>query len=250
MRWLCFLLASAAATAGAAAQTAPAKTLRFDLAAIPATRDSFLFFLRGAPRGYAVWQYETRALEMGQELLYTARSEFKPIEEERLRVVLNRLTGEPISSFHHIDLFNPNSDTVMVEHDLDVTGGGVTGRRRVGTRDGDVRVLPVSHTLPPGAVWSNYVLYAAAVTNLAPGDALAVPAYREFADSLVTLTLAAGRPTSIEVPAGRFDVLPITSGDFVLYVTRTTPRRVVKGETVDKAFSFELAGSRKPIPVP
>src|SRR3989442_4882401 len=90
MRWLCFLLASAAATAGAVAQTAPAKTLRFDLAAIPATRDSFLFFLRGAPRGYAVWPYETPALGMSQEVLYTAHYEFKPIQEEPLPVVLER----------------------------------------------------------------------------------------------------------------------------------------------------------------
>src|SRR5215470_1631169 len=110
MRWPCFpLLASSFLALGANAQTAGsiAKPLHFDVASVPATRDSFVFHLRGQERGWAVWQYEIRRLEMTQELVYTAQSEFKPIEEEQLRVVVNRLTGEPISTFHHIDLFSP-----------------------------------------------------------------------------------------------------------------------------------------------
>src|SRR5438552_4895580 len=167
MRWLCFLLLAspAAAQARAAAPAPPAspapKALRFDLAAIPATRDSFVFFLKGAERGYAVWQYEIRQLETIQEILYTAHSEFRPVEEERLRVVLNRLTGEPIATFHHIDLFSPTSDTVMVEHDLDVKRGEVEGRRRVGRRTGDVQIMPGPKPLPARAVRSSHVLYGA-----------------------------------------------------------------------------------------
>src|SRR5689334_13314688 len=111
MRWLYFLLL--ASPAAAAGQTARSKPLRFDLTAVPATRDSFVFRLGGQARGWAVRQYEIRTLEMTQELIYTWSSEFQPTEEERLKVVLNRLTGDPISTFHHIDLFAPQSDTVM-----------------------------------------------------------------------------------------------------------------------------------------
>src|SRR5687767_14968644 len=103
MRWLCFLLLANPPLPLPSPAWAQTKPLRFDLAAIPATRDSFVFIFRGDQRGYAVWQYEIRKLEMTQEILYTAHSEFLPIEQERLRVVLNRLTGEPISTFHHID---------------------------------------------------------------------------------------------------------------------------------------------------
>src|SRR5437899_8574165 len=136
MRWLCFLLL--ANPYPLAAQASP-KPLRFDLESLTAKRDSVVFFLRGAERGYAVWQYEIRPLEMTQRILYTARSEFRPVEQESLRVVLNRLTGEPIATFHHIDLFSPTSDTIMVEHDLEVNRGEIGGRRRVGTRDGEVK---------------------------------------------------------------------------------------------------------------
>src|SRR5436853_3812497 len=158
MRWLCFLLlASPSLTPAAIAQTSGTspKSLQFDLAQVPATRDSFVFRLRGEERGWAVWQYEIRPLEMTQELVYTATSEFRPIEEERLRVVVNRLTGQPISTFHHIDLFSPRSDTVMVEHDLEGKRGEIAGRRPVATRSGGVTTVPVGRPVAPGTALSD-----------------------------------------------------------------------------------------------
>jgi hypothetical protein len=252
MRWLCFLLLASFSPAAAIAQTSgpSPKSLQFDLSAVPATRDSFVFRLRGEERGWAVWQYEIRRRETTQQLVYTATSEFRPVEEERLRVVLDRLTGRPISTFHHIDLFSPQSDTVMVEHDLEVTRGEISGRRRVGTKSGGVKIVPVSRPFAPGTVLSDYVFIAGAVTNAVTGDSLAVPAYKEFDDSLVTLRFVAESPATIEVPAGRFDVLPLVSGGFRIYVSRTAPRRVVKGETLGGAFSFELAHSGPVVPTP
>jgi hypothetical protein len=247
MRWLCSLLL----TSSLAAQTRdPQKPLRFDLTDLTPRRDSFVFVFRGAERGYAVWQYEVRQLETTQQILYTAHSEFRPVEEERLRVVLNRLTGEPIATFHHIDLFSPTSDTVMVEHDLDVKSGEIAGRRRVGTRSGAVQIIPVSRPLPRGAVLSDYIFIAAAVTNAASGDSLAIPAYSEFGDSIMTLSFVALAPVTIEVPAGRFEVLPLRSGGFRVFIARTGVRRVVKGETLDGQFSFQLAGTGPVVPSP
>src|SRR3989454_5896616 len=147
MRGLCFLLL--ANPYPLAAQASP-KPLRFDLEGLTAKRDSFVFFLRGAERGYAVWQYEIRPLEMTQRILYTARSEFRPVEQESLRVVLNRLTGEPIATFHHIDLFSPTSDTIMVEHDLEVKRGEIGGRRPGGTRRGGGEIISPRPPPPPG----------------------------------------------------------------------------------------------------
>ena len=247
MRWICSLLL---ASSLAAQSRDPPKPLRFALTDLVARRDSFVFIFRGAERGYAVWQYEVRQLEMTQQLLYTAHSEFRPVEEEQMRVVLNRLTGEPIATFHHIDLFSPTSDTVMVEHDLDVKGGEIAGRRRVGTRSGAVQIIPVSRALPRGAVLSDYIFIAAAVTNAVPGDSLAIPAYSEFGDSIATLSFVALPPVTIAVPAGRFEVLPLRSGAFRVFIARTGVRRVVKGETLDGEFSFQLAGTGPVVPSP
>lgn len=249
MRWLCFLLLLSPAAARGQTTAAAPKPVRFDFGDLPATRDSFVFRLQGENRGWAVWQYEIKTLEMTQELIYTASSEFQPVEEEHLKVVVNRQTGEPISTFHHIDVFSPQSDTVMMEHDLEVKRGEIAGRRRIGTKNGEVKIVPVSHAFPRGTVLGDYYLFASAATDAAPGDSLAVAAYKEFADSLTTLSIIAEPPTTIEVPAGRFDVLPLRSGGFRIYTTRV-PRRVIKGETLDGAFSFELVHSGPVVPTP
>jgi hypothetical protein len=241
MRWLCFLLVSPAL-----AQTRAVKPLRFDYSAFPATRDSFVYFVNRQAGGFAVWQYEQ--LDSVQQVVYTQYSELQPVEEEQTRVVLNRATGEPISSSYHLDLFSPASDTIVLEHDLSMKQGSVEGRRRARTKDRKVHDVPVHRAVPPGTVWFQYALYAAAVTNAAPGDSLTCAAYSEATDSLTTLTFVAGQPTTIKVPAGEFDVLPLRSGGFRLYVTRAAPRRVVKGETLDRRFSFDLVSSAPVVP--
>ena len=246
MRWLSSLLVVSSAAAAQSTPGRAAKPLRFDFALIAETRDSFVFHVRGEERGWAVWQYELRSDEMGQELLYTARSELRPVEAESLRIVVNRLTGAPVASFQRLDFFAPGSDTVELEHDLDVRSGAITGRRRARTRSGEVRMTPVNRTLAAGTVWNNYAFFAASVVQASPGDSLVGRAYAEFADSLRPLVVVAEAFTTVTVPAGRYEVLPLTANGFRLYVTRTAPRRVVKGETLDGVFNFELAGSGLP----
>ncbi len=228
MPWLCFLLASAAV------QTA--KPLRFDLAALAAARDSFAFYLNGEERGQAVWQYEIQ----GDQLVFTATSELRPADAESVRVVMDRRTGAPVSSFHRIAVFNPQSDTVLVEHDLRVRQGRVEGTRRVGLRDGQVTAHSVRTPLPSGAVWSDYGLLAAPVAIAVPGDVLTGRAYSEFGDSIATLSLVAEPPATVTVPAGTFETVPLRSPVLRVYVTRSAPRRVVKGESLDGVFRFEL----------
>src|SRR5437868_14411396 len=96
MRWLCFLLL--ASPGAAAAQGTASQSLRFDLAAVPATRASFVFHFRGQERGWAAWQFEIRPPEPTQQLVYTARSEFRPVVGERLRLVIDRLSGLALST--------------------------------------------------------------------------------------------------------------------------------------------------------
>ena len=245
MRCLCFLLLLASP---ARAQERAVKPLRFDATAIPATRDSFLFLVDRVQRGYAVWQYEVRKSDQGEQVVYTQFSEMQPLEQEEQRVVVDRATGRPLSYFYHLEMFSPASDTILVEVDVAVKQGVVEGRRSASLKGGRTQTTPVRRPLPEDVVFGSYELFAAAVTNANPGETLTVPAYRETHDSLITLKMVAGQPTSVRVPAGRFDVLPLSSGDFRVYVTRVAPRRVVKGETSDGRFSFELARSGPVIP--
>jgi hypothetical protein len=228
MLWLCFLLVSTAI------QTP--KPLRFDVAVLPAARDSFAFYLNGEERGQAVWRYDIQ----GDQLVFTATSELRPADAESLRVVIDRRSGAPVSSFHRIAIFNPQSDTVLMEHDLLVRQGRVEGTRRVGLRDGRVTTRPVRTSLPAGVVWSDYGLLAAAAAIAAPGDVVTGRAYSEFGDSLTTLRLVAEAPATVTVPAGSFETVPLRSAVARVFVTRTSPRRLVKGESLDGVFRFEL----------
>ncbi|MGH7567585.1 MAG: hypothetical protein ACREL9_01250 [Gemmatimonadales bacterium] len=238
MRWLCFLLAGSAA-----AQTVPAKPLRFDLTAIPETRDSFVYRIGGREAGYVVYQYEIVSRETGQEIVFTEEVRLGTAFRERSRVVMDRLTGEPVASFQRLEFGNPASDTAAVEHDLDVKRSAIEGRRRVERRSGDVRIIPVSGKLPRGAVWSRYGFIAAAVTNALPGDSLTINAFDELGDSLRTLTLVAEPPVTLELPAGRFDVLPLRVSGGRVYVTRAAPRRIVKLEVLGQPLVSELVAS-------
>jgi len=244
MRCLYFLLLASPTLA----QTRAPKTLRFDLTALPTTRDSFVFLLDRKEAGFAVWQYETRSTGTGETVVFTQHSELQPLEQEEQRMVMDRATARPLSFYYHLELFSPASDTLLVEVELNVKNGTVDGHRLVNTKSGRAEEVAVHRALPPEAVWSALEFYGAAVTNAEPGESLAVPAYRETRDSITMLRFVAGEPATIQVRAGRFQVLPLRSGDLRLYVTRVPPRRVVKGETSDGRFSFELAGIAAVVP--
>src|SRR5256886_9116372 len=88
MRWLCFLLL--ASPGAAAAQGTASQSLRFDLAAVPATRDSFVFHFRGQERGWAVWQFEIRPLETTQQRSEEHTSEFQSQSNIVCRLLLEK----------------------------------------------------------------------------------------------------------------------------------------------------------------
>jgi hypothetical protein len=245
MRWLCFLLATDAL---AQAPRPAARPLRFDLAALPVTRDSFVFRVRGEERGWAVWQYEVKSVETGQQVVFTVESKLEPADSEHLRVVADRLTGAPLSLFHHVEAFVPQRDTVMVEHDLAVRDSRVEGRRRAASRKAGVTIAPIHVQLPAGAVWSNYQWFAAPGLAVSAGDSLVGKGYSEFGDSVETIMVVAEAVRTIQVPAGQFVVLPLVAGGMRIYVSHTAPRRVIKGETPDGTFTFELVHSGPPVP--
>ena len=180
-------------------------------------------------------------------MVFTVESVLQPTDSEHLRVVADRLTGAPVSLVHHVELFAPQSDTVMVEHDLDVRDGRVEGRRRAAGRKAGVTIAPIHVQLPAGVAWSNYQWFAAPGLAVAPGDTLRGRGYTEFGDSIETYQVVAEALRTIQVPAGQFAVLPLVTGGLRVYVSRTAPRRVVKGETPDGAFTFELVHSGPPV---
>jgi len=239
MRWLCFLLGSPLA----AQATPAARSLRFDLRAIPETRDSFALLSAGREAGYVVVQYEIRSLEMGEVLVFTEEVGIGATFRERARVTMNRVTGAPLSSYQRLEFSGPQADTTGIEHDLEVKGAEVQGRRRVERRNGDVAITPVYVPLPAGAVWSRYGFYAAPAVTLASGDSAVVPGYVEFGDSLAPLWAVGEAPTTITVRGTSWEVVPLRLSGARMYVSRKAPRRIVRIEAIGRPLVSELTGS-------
>src|SRR3989442_5452955 len=102
MPWLCFLLVNTTVVQGAPPLPgAGAKPLRFDVAALAETRDSFVFRVRGEERGWAVWQYEHRT----DVIVFTAVSELRPPETERPRGSPQPRTCAPPAAVHPVQVF-------------------------------------------------------------------------------------------------------------------------------------------------
>ena len=122
--------------------------------------------------------------------------------------------------------------------DLAYSEGRVTGEATVradsarpGQRAGDTRRITVDRELPPGVLDSNMVVAALLASPLVPGDTLRYPIFRPGRGVVEAMALVAAAD-SVEVPAGTFDTyrveLATDQGDFFLWVTRETPRVLVR----------------------
>ena len=122
--------------------------------------------------------------------------------------------------------------------DLTYRDGAVSGEATVradsarpGQRAADTRRVKVGRELPPGALDSNMLVAALLASPLVPGDTLRFPVFRPGRGVTEARALVAGAD-SVEVPAGTYDTyrvqLVTDQGDFVLWVTRGTPRTLVR----------------------
>ena len=122
--------------------------------------------------------------------------------------------------------------------DLTYGDGSVSGQATVradsarpGQRAGDTRRVEVDRDLPPGVLDSNMLLAGLMASPLAPGDTLRYPIFRPGRGVVEARALVAGAD-SVEVPAGTFDTfrvqLATDQGEFILWVTRGTPRTLVR----------------------
>ncbi len=122
--------------------------------------------------------------------------------------------------------------------DLTYRDGAVSGEAtvradsaRAGQRAGDTRRVEVDRELPSDVLDSNMLLTGLLASPLAPGDTLRYPIFRPGRGVVEARALVAGAD-SVEVPAGTFDTyrvqLATDQGEFILWVTRATPRTLVR----------------------
>jgi len=130
------------------------------------------------------------------------------------------------------------------ETHLTYTGGRVKGRSATSQPDGSTKPFDIDTVLPPGTIDEDAVAFSVPAFPLESGKSFAVNFFSPSEGTVKLLTFKVGAQESVVVPAGTFQAYHIAvTGSrvpFVMYVSGTAPRRVVKTEYVGQPLVVEL----------
>lgn len=183
----------------------------------------------------------------GGEELGTLRVSWARTAEGGLRVSeeVSGTLGDEVTTYVVTDSLRPVSarrrgrlGPASSELDLSYAGGRVTGEAEAGAdstgngrRPGDIRRVTVDRPLPGDVIDSNTVVAALLASPLTAGDTLGYRLFRPGSGVVGARARVVGAER-VRVPAGSFRtyrvVLSTDQGEFVLWVTRETPRMLVR----------------------
>ena len=181
------------------------------------------------------------------ESLGTLRVSYGRTEDGRIRVreSVSGTLGDEVTTYVMTADLRPVSarrqgrlGRASASLDLAYAEGRVTGEATVradsarpGQRAGDTRRIAVDREVPAEVLDSNMVVAALMASPLVPGDTLRYPIFRPGRGVVEARALVAASD-SVQVPAGTFHAhrveLATDQGDFRLWITRETPRMLVR----------------------
>ena len=216
--------------------TAPTGPVALDPAQFGAHSDSSRVLIQGSPAGFTV----TEVRASSDSLVYTERSNLaNGAFQQQTTVVLEPSTG----SVRQIDQVTIQRGQKGEAH-LTYRDGRVKGTSAAPQPDGSIKRFDIDTTLPPGTVDENAVPFVVPALPLAPGKTIAMTFFTPSENNLRVLTFKVAAPEAVTVPAGTFQGFRIdVTGSrvpFTMWVSTTTPRRIVKTEFVGQPFVVEL----------
>jgi predicted Zn-dependent peptidase len=223
-----------ALTPDALTPTAAAVTL--DAAQIVARRDSFAVMIQGNAMGAQVSELK----EEGDGLVYAEVTSIPLMGlTQNTRVRMERGSMAPLAIEQNGQIGGQATETRIA-----VAGGRATGRAQSPQPGGQVKTVDVDTALAVGTFDTNQLQAVLPAMALAEGASITVSVFNSSDGSIKPVTFKVDGVEDVTVPAGTFSTFKVsmTGGDFpaVLYVSRETPRRVVKIEVVGQPVVFEL----------
>lgn len=214
----------------------------FDPAQLVTGRDSFQVMVQGNPFGYMtaeilrtadslVYFEETVIAAFGLRQKTSVR-----LEPASLRVLSVERTGSVGGQ--------------TLETRMDYRGERVRGRAQVpDPRTGTPKVVEVDTALAAGTLDVSAFQPLVAALPLSEGANFSLQVFEPAEKRTRTLSVKVAGVTDLTVPAGSFSAYKVevsgTPQPFVFYVSRETPRRLVKIEIVGQPLTFELAGRQR-----
>jgi zinc protease len=127
---------------------------------------------------------------------------------------------------------------------LTYQGGRVQGKSTTPQPGGTAQTLQIDTTVTPGTYDDNALSFILPALPLADGRTLALNVFESGKGETQLMQVKVSDGGSLTVPAGTFPVfrLDITGGQVptAFYITKDTPRRIVKIELLGAPFVFEL----------
>jgi zinc protease len=214
--------------------TAAAVTL--DAVQIVARRDSFAVMIQGNPMGAQVSELK----EEGDGLVYVEVTSIPLMGlTQNTRVRMERGSLAPLAIEQNGQIGGQATETR-----INVAGGRATGRAQSPQPGGQVKTVDVDTALAVGTFDTNQLQTVLPALALAEGASITVNVFNASDASIKPVTFKVEGVEDVTVPAGTFSTFKVSmaGGDVpaVLYVSRETPRRVVKIEVVGQPVAFEL----------
>ncbi|MDH3458690.1 MAG: insulinase family protein, partial [Gemmatimonadota bacterium] len=217
--------------------TPTATALELDLSQIVSRRDSMQMSAQGMPVGYLVREV-TRANGSATYTEDMSIAAFGMTQNLELTLDLEPLEMGMVQQ-------TVEFRGQVAETHLQYGAGRVKGTAQSPEPTGTIKTLEIDTTLVEGTVDDNTLTMLIPALPLAEGAAFTVNVFESSEGSAKPYTLTVLGTESVTVPAGTFDTFKVESSGgaqpFVFYVTRETPRRLVKIEIVGQPVSFELA---------
>jgi hypothetical protein len=126
---------------------------------------------------------------------------------------------------------------------LTFAGGRVKGRAQIPQPGGTPKVASLDTAVAPGAVDQGALSLVVPALPLEPETSYTIAAFDAVDASVKPVQVTVMAVGSLGVPAGVFAVSQVQvmgPQPLILYITRDTPRRIVKIERMGQPMSFEL----------
>jgi zinc protease len=213
-----------------------AAPVALDPAQLAPRSDSSRVLFQGNPVGASVSALRRTA----DSLIYTEQSNLGGgAFQQTVTLVLDPADG----SSRRLDRVTIQQGQRSETH-LTYSGGRVKGRSAMPQQDGATKPFDIDTVLPPGTIDEDAVPFAVAAFPLESGKSFTVSFFSPSDGVVKLLTFKVGAPESVVVPAGTFQAYHIAvTGSrvpFVMYVSTTAPRRLVRTEYIGQPLVVEL----------
>ncbi len=213
-----------------------AAPVALDPAQLASHTDSSRVLFQGNPVGASVSALRRTA----DSLVYTEQSNLGGgAFQQTVTLVLDPADG----SSRRLDRVTIQQGQRSEAH-LSYSGGRVKGRSAMSQQDGTTKPFDIDTVLPPGTIDEDAVPVSVPAFPLESGKSFTVSFFSPSDGQVKLLTFKVGAEESVVVPAGTFQAYPIAvTGSrvpFVMYVSTTAPRRLVRTEFVGQPLVVEL----------